>query len=133
MKVLYLFVVSLCFLLFGGWSNAHAGTHYKHTRYSSVHCNENSPQVKLANSNQDITVLKGSAESKEPEFLISSEDEDESLSARRYLLQDKYSLIVSYTLVLSLLYSSFKDRLPLCKHLSYTSSYKYIILRALRI
>lgn len=132
MKVLYLFIISLCFLLLGGYSNAHAGTHHQ-TNFSSVKHTQRAQQIKLADSVRAHTVLKGAGKSEEPKFLISNEDEDESLSARKHVLLVKYSLVVAYTFILSYLLSFFKERLPFCSHLPYISSCKYIAQRALRI
>ena len=49
------------------------------------------------------------------------------------MLLPKYFFTLAYASLLIYFYSYFKNRLPFCKHLSYASSYKYILQRVLRI
>ena len=135
MKLTYLFLIQLYFFLLGGCSNAYAGAYQQKKHYSAAKNIEKAQQVKSENTIQNNTVIKNASSSKEDDYVIDVEDEDEStVFASKYVLIAKYFLILSsYTFILSDFYSSFKDRLPVYRHLSYTSSYKYIIQRSLRI
>ncbi|GGI50763.1 hypothetical protein GCM10011425_19750 [Mucilaginibacter galii] len=83
---------------------------------------------------RDGAILKTHGKVKDGDSLVSDLDEDENdSSARRYVLLAKYALIVAYTLVLSYLITRLEVRLPVLRHLSYISSYKYIVQRAIRI
>ncbi|WP_345952001.1 hypothetical protein ABDD95_11300 [Mucilaginibacter sp. PAMB04274] len=134
MKTVYIFLVSLFFLLLGGDNYAYTGAHLKRAKYSSAQDVSKVQKVSLGTVNKDNTLIKQANLSEDSEHLISVEDEDESDGlARRHLLLDKYSLLLAYTFVLNLFYISFVKRLPFCSHLSYSSSYKYLLQRSLRL
>jgi hypothetical protein len=127
------FFLFLCFLLLKGYDYASAGVHHAGPHYSSAHYIEKSNQVKFESTNQKFPVIISHSLSEKKEELISLENEDEDLSfTRKYVLADCIlALIFAWFLLFPGTY--LKKRLPFCWHLSYTSSYKYILERALRI
>lgn len=134
MRVLYLFFIFLCFLLLGSCNYAYAGANHHNTGYSVVQNIEKRQQIKFANTNQDYLIIKNGSLSDDDDYLIDVEDEDENVVfASKYVILTKCFLALSHTLILNYLYSPFKDRLLVCRRLIYTSSYKYILQRTLRI
>lgn len=134
MRIVFLFLISFCFLSFGDCNCVYAGTPHNKTHYLPAQNIEKTQQVNFAPSNLDYTIIKNVDLTDEQDYLNDLEDEDENLvSASRYILLARVFLTFSCTFILSFLYSSAKGRLPFCGHLSYISSYKYIIQRSLRI
>ena len=134
MRTIVLFFLFLCFLFVGRHYHAYGSDHPNGTRNTVAQTTDKIKQLSFSVINHDHAVVKSNSTGQGGSFLISDLDEDENNPlARRYLLLAKYSLIVSYTLVLSYLFSCLKESLPVIRHLSYTSSYKYIVQRALRI
>ena len=69
---------------------------------------------------------------KEDCLSISNEDEDLACSRKQVLIQ-KSAVGIAQIFLLNHFYNYPKNRLPFCSHFSYTSSYKYILQRVLRI
>jgi hypothetical protein len=133
MKAVYLFLVALFFLLSGG-SLAYAGnSHQGKGSYLTAHHAKSAAQANIQRNRPEHVVVGSAAAKQDQQLLITDENEDDNFSVRKHVALVKYSLIFAYTLVLSCLFSFFKARLPFCIHLSYLSSYKYIVHRALRI
>jgi hypothetical protein len=133
MKSAYLFFISLCFLLLEGNNYAQAGVHINKAHLQVNHSHR-AKNIKSFVDSENHTQYKGATVSEEKEYLITDEDDDEhDLSAGKYNLLAKSCLLFAYTLFLGYLYNSLKDRLPLCNHLSYINSYKYLSQRVLRI
>jgi hypothetical protein len=135
MKAMYLLLVSLCFFLSGGRVNsAYAVANHNKVTYTPAHQVQELQQIDRFSDNKDAAIFRAAGANDEDKLLFSSENEDENdLSARKYILLTKYSLILTYTFILSNLCVCVKDRIPFCSHLSYISSYKYIVQRALKI
>jgi hypothetical protein len=131
MRAVYLFFVSLCFLLLSGPNYAHTAAHSN--RYASS-SEVKAKNIKFTIRDNSHPLFKLATVSEEKEFLITDEDDDEhDLSVGKYPLLAKYSFLFTFTFFLGYLYSCIKDRLPICAHLSYINSYKYISQRVLRI
>jgi hypothetical protein len=134
MKTVYLICIFLCFLLLGGVKHSYAD--YNKHAVSQAHLKTAKPaQLQLAVPDKEHAVIKHKASADVSEYLISIDDNDEedlSMSARKYVILVSF-LALSYAFILSSLFSSIKDRLPLCGHLANASSYKYITQRVLRI
>jgi len=134
MRTIVLFFLFLSFLFVGRHYRAYGNVHANGLRNTVAQTTDKIKQLSYSIINHDHAVIKNNGTAHSGHYLVTDLDEDEyNPSARRYILLDKYSLIVSFTLVLSYLYSCIKERLPIVRHLSYISSYKYIAQRALRI
>jgi hypothetical protein len=131
MRAVYLFFVSLCFILVSGLTHAHLVAH-GNKNISSIKLT--AKYLKFTIRGEDHPLVRAATVSEEKQFLITDEDDDEhDLSASKYTLLAKYSLLFTFTFFLAYLYSCIKDRLPACAHLSHINSYKYISQRVLRI
>lgn len=134
MKTAVVFFLSLCFFLLGRLNHVYAGAHYSTSNYSTVQKIEKLQQAKLVIANQGLPEVKNSTIGDKKEDFISVEDEDDDLvSVRKSVLPAKYFATLNYASILIYSNAYFKNRLPFCKHLSYTSSYKYILQRVLKI
>jgi hypothetical protein len=122
MRVAAVFFLFLSFLLLRTGFCHSAAQHTKKTL-----------QTELKNTDQGFHVIKNTSLSEKKEDFISIEDDDDLASTRKYVLVVKSFITVAYTSILIDFYNTFKNRLPFCKHLSYTSSYKYILQRVLRL
>ena len=134
MRTVVLFFLFLCFLFVGRHYHAYGNMPSNGLRNTVAQTTDKIKQLGYSIINNEHAVVKTHSKVQGGNYLISDFDEDENNpSARRYVLLAKYSLIVAYTIVLSYLVTCLKERLPIIRHLSYISSYKYIVQRALRI
>jgi hypothetical protein len=134
MKAVILFLLSLCFLLLGRYDHAYAKANHNTASYSSAQKIEKLQQAKFINTNQELPIIKNNCFSEQREDFLSVENEDEDyVSARKSVLPVKYIITLAYAATLNNSFNYIKNRLPFCKHLSYSSSYKYILQRVLKI
>jgi hypothetical protein len=135
MKVAIVFFLSLCFLLLIGRTDAFAGIHRDTFNYSSAQYIGKKQQAQLENLNLNFPVIKdnGFNDKKEEFVSLENEDDDDSLFSRKQVLLAKYFITLAYASLLICFYNYFKNRLPFCRHLSYSSSYKYLLQRVLRL
>jgi len=134
MKSFIVFFLSLCLLILGKHGYACAGTNLNTSSYSSAQNIEKLQPTKFINTTQDLPVVKSNTFSEKREDFISVENEDEDyVSAKKSVLSVKYIITLAYAATLNNSFNYIKNRLPFCKHLSYTSSYKYILQRVLKI
>jgi hypothetical protein len=134
MRTIVLFFLFLCFLFVGRHYHAYDSVRANGLRNTVAQTTDKIKQLGFSIIKHDDAVIKHHSAAHDGNFPITDFDEDENNpSARRYILLAQYSLIVSFTLVLSYLFTYLKERLPIIRHLSYISSYKYIVQRALRI
>lgn len=132
MRPAVLFLLFLCFFLLRGHVELYAGGHHS-SSHSSVQRAEKSALPRFGNI-RDFAQVRHSSFNEKREDFISVEDEDEELdSGKKFLLQAKYFITLACVSIFFFFYNYFKNRLPFCKHLSYTSSYKYILQRVLRL
>lgn len=64
---------------------------------------------------------------------VKEEDEDESESSRKLVKISSYFFALLYGLAPDPFHLHLKNRLPFCKHFSYTIPCKYIVQRVIRI
>jgi len=134
MRTIVLFFLFLSFLFVGRHYYAHSNVPASGARNTVAQTTDKIKQLNYSVLKHDRAILKTHGKVKDGDSLLSDLDEDENdSSARRYVLLAKYALIVAYTLVLSYLITRLEVRLPVLRHLSYISSYKYIVQRAIRI
>src|SRR5690349_20503051 len=89
--------------------------------YSAAQHIEKVQQTKYGNTDQSFHVIKKTSSSDKKEDFISVEDDDDLASTRKHVLVVKNIITIAYTSILIDFYDNFKNRLPFCKHLSYTS------------
>jgi hypothetical protein len=122
-------ILCLCYLLFGGYNYLLTGRH--HARYSPVLHIEKNHQSKFTDKKQGYSGVKetGSAQQGSNLFADIEDDDDNDPSARKFKLLAKFLYTLSYSFILTWLYSRFKSPRP---H-SHIPSYKYIRIRSLRL
>lgn len=133
MRTVVLFFLFLCFLFVGRHYHAYGNVPANRLRNTVAQTTDKIKQLSYSIIHHELATVKSHGAVTDGNYLVTDLDEDEYSSARRYILLAKYSLIVSYIVVLSYLFTCFKERLPIIRHLSYISSNKYIVQRALRI
>ena len=133
MRTVVLFFLFLCFLFVGRHYHVYGSAHNLGLRNTVAQTTDKIKQLSYSVISNQHAVVKAHSNVQDGNYLVTDFDEDEYSSAKRYILLAKYSLIVSYILVLSYLFTYIKERLPVIGHLSYISSCKYIVQRALRI
>ena len=132
MRAIYTYVAALCFLLLGSIGYAHAAAHH----HKTVTVTTAKPHyIKFASPSHEHALIKKTVSADDGEYAldVDDNDEDDHFSARKYVLLVKCFVALSFAFLFSYLYNSIKDRLPHCGHLAYSSSYKYITQRVLRI
>jgi hypothetical protein len=131
MRPIFLFLLSLCFLSAGLNNHAHGDVHASSVSDPLVQHVRKSGELGNGERSQQHIVLKAAGLTEDGTSILSDEDDDNT-SARKYL-SAHCALILYYAIVLSFPCIYRKERLPFCTHLSYTSAYKYILQRSLRI
>jgi len=132
MRVVILFVLTLCFFLFTGcpYSYSHSNTQDIHKSKEKIR----ETHAALKDIEPAFFLHKSKTLTEIKEDFINLEDDDEELVVtRKYAELTKYYVTLAYASILVHFYNYLKNRLPFCKHLSYSSSYKYILQRVLRI
>ena len=121
-------ILCLCYLLFGGYNYLLTGRHY--AGYSTMLHLEKNHQSKFTDKKQGYPVVKEGAGQQESDLLADIEDDDDDdASTRKFKLLAKLLYALSYSFILTWLYSRFKSPRP---H-SHIPSYKYITIRSLRL
>ena len=134
MKAAVVFFLSLCFLLLGRYDHVDAGLYHHRVSHSPAQHMEKTLLTKFRNTDQAFLLIKNNSLSEKRENFLNAEDEAEDFAfSRKYISLPRYFIALTYASVLIFFYSYSKNRLPFCKHLSYASSYKYILQRVLRI
>lgn len=131
MKPLVVIFLSVFFLFLRGYSHAYAGSPHDKTSGSFAPNLNKTPGEKLTIADQHHTAFEKARTSKEQVDFFSNEDDDDDLVFARKLV-----LLALTTVAYLFIFNSFdrySNRLPFCWHLSYTSSYKYILQRVLRL
>jgi hypothetical protein len=115
--------------LFGGYNYLYTGTH--HHSYAGILHIEKNHQSKFTEKKQGHPVIKEANSNQQGSNLLADiEDEDTSdPAARKYKLLVKLLSALSYSFILTCLYSRFKNPRPY----SIVFSYRYITQRVLRI
>lgn len=131
------FLLSL-FFLFPGEHNhlyAHTDTNLINAVLAKVF--EKSVKASLLKvDNRKTSISKDDASNTETDAINATElvdDDDDSISSRKYVEITNHNITFFYTQVSGPFCQYLKNRLPVCKHFSYTSSCKYILYRVIRI
>lgn len=133
MRAVFVFFLFVSLLLLSSYDDVHAGDNPGRTCYITTHV-EKAQSSKFGYGNPALSEIKNTSLSEKKEDLISIEDEDEDMAvARKNVWLTRYFITPAYTSVSAHFNDSVKNRLPFCRHFSYTSSYIYILQRVLRI
>lgn len=128
----FVFFAYLCFLLIRGQEHTYTYTGTPQYEFAYSRHSEKMPSQAFKNSVREFTFIKGVDVSKEEEYLISEEieDDDDSNSAtRKYRLLYSGSLTLLSPYILTYLHSWSKPSQPFCSLVSN----KYLTQRVLRI
>ena len=121
-------ILCLCYLLFGGYNYRFTGRH--HASYSTVLHIEKNHQSKFTDKKQGYPVIKEGTGRQEANLFADIEDEDDNDQATRKLkLPGKFLYTLSWSFILTWLYSRFKNPRPG----AHIPAYKYIKIRSLRL
>lgn len=122
-----LFLSSNCF-------NAYAEIHIVKNFHVAHQILENAEQQDLVTKVNDFPIFKANLLNERNDDIINEEnDDDDFVSTKRYNLNTNYFGILFCTFLLSFCCQLKTSVLPFCKYLSYIFSYKYILLRVLKI
>ena len=139
MKAAVIFFISMFFLcilsqVLKGNDHVNAEIHHNTSFYSAARTFEKKEQIKFGRINQNFPLVKFNTFSDRDEDFISIENEDDDFAfSRKQILPARALTTLICSAVLVHFYNYSKNRLPFCRHLSYTSSFKYILQRVLRL
>ncbi|WP_442589059.1 hypothetical protein ACSBL2_23860 [Pedobacter sp. AW31-3R] len=129
-----LFLIMFLLVLKGSNSFNAGSHHHKKVSYQPAQTIQKKQQNKSWYANQIFPVIKHDNLTEKKDEFISIADEDEDIVfSRKYVLLTKSHVVLATASVLHHFYSYTRNRLPFCSHFSYTSSYKYITQRVLRL
>lgn len=131
-------IVAFFFFLFslvlGGQSDGYASIPHSNRSDTPKSHVEKFQQSKLDHFDKEFHLIKNHNVSDKREDFLSIDDEDEDqVCVRKQIVIAKAYADLAQIAVFALFCSHPKNKLPFCSHLSYTSSYKYILQRVLRI
>lgn len=135
MSFLIRFILSLYFLFWGGYAHAmqgHLGYSRKRITNSPVHAGYPRQQ------GNEVTVSKAGTsdtDNKVNDIIIAveMEEDDELVSSPKQGNASNYTISCLYAPGPEGPYCYLSNRLPFCEHLSWSSSYKFILHRVIRI
>lgn len=139
MKAAVVFFISLFFLsilshVLKGNDRVDAEIHHNTSFYSAARISEKKEQVKFGRIAQNFPLVKLNTFSDKDEDFISIENEDDDFAfTRKQTLPARHLTALVPSSAPVHFYNYSKNRLPFCRHLSYTSSFKYILQRVLRL
>lgn len=134
MKVFLIYFISVFIFLFSNCFSANAEGHIVKKYHVAHQVLENSEQQYLVTKANDFPIFKANLLNERNDDIINEEnDDDDFVSIKRYNISTSYFGILFCTFLLSFCYRLKTSDLPLCEHLSYIFSYKYILLRVLKI
>jgi hypothetical protein len=130
MRTLILFSLAIAFFLVGGESKLYAGTN---PQWSAQKVRKVQPE-KLTNQRQPAQVIKHSSlNDKNPELLNIEDESEDFRIIKKVVPFANYAILLASVTYFGSLFKEVKAKLPFCIHFSYTSSFKYILQRVLRI
>ena len=134
MRWLFRLLLSLCFILVGGYAILHS----HHSSYALNASFKNSFHPGIAFKQNDDpsfeSIASPNAKKKYERIkAVEIEEDDESEPFRKPLESNNYSTTFLYEQAPIYILSSLENRLPFCEHFSYVSNYKFIIHRVIRV
>src|SRR5690242_11418572 len=127
MRWLFRLLLSLCFILVGGYALLHS----HHSGYALNSVSKNSLQSDHPSQLSDDAYINSIASPSAKKMYerikaVEIEDDDESEPLRKLLDTNYYSNTFLFAHIQSHILSSLENPLPFCAHFSYVSSYKFI-------
>lgn len=138
-KFLIRFLLSLCILLLSGYSHLHAHAYQELSSYALIKNLKGSEHVSFRTVQNVQTFISSLSPSvTEKSFKVEAaeieEEENKSVSFKKYLENSNYLTAVFYVLALAYFFRYIKTSLLFCKHFSYTlSQRRYLIFHVFRI
>lgn len=135
MRAVAVFFLSLCFFLLGGRNGVFAAKPHHSTSHSAIQRTDKQ-QIKIGNTCRYLFLISNNNLTEKKEDFTSVEDEgdeEDGCSARKQVLPLRYAIRPVHSAELIYICNCLSGSLPFCEHLSYTSSFKYILQRVLRI
>ncbi|MGK9117098.1 hypothetical protein [Olivibacter jilunii] len=135
MKWLVRFFLSLCLLFLSKHNHLHAYAHQDHIRYSLVKIFERVAYEQIGEANELVFKPAPLNEEKVTEKIRATdkEEEDDSVSSRKYLEISNYFTDFFYALNARYFWRQMKQSLASSEHAPYTSSRTYLLFRVIRI
>lgn len=135
MRFVFILVLSLFSFLLKNSGPAYAAGH-TNAKISSppLRSSDSTQQINLGYLSKGYPVIKHEILNDKKEDLINVDDnEDEPVFSRKSVLISKAYLALNDPSLLIELHNSSCNRLPICRHFSYTSTYTYLLQRVLRL
>ena len=133
MKIAHLYILSLCFLLLGGYCAAYGIIPNDASRPANKRIGK-TQLVKIPVINQDPVISNNVLPLDSKQTLLTVETEDDDTGFRRkFTLLATCLVILSFASFLNYLFKYFKNRLYSYSQLLTVGSYKYLLQGALRI
>ena len=135
MRIDILLFLLLFFLVITGSNPVSNSVHHNKTSYQPTQNIVKAQQSRLEYANLGLPLIINDNLNQKKDDLISlaDDDDDDIVFSRKLVVAAKQFVALSYTFVSVHFYNYHKNRLPFCRHFSYTSSIKYIIQRVLRL
>lgn len=138
MKLFSRIFLSFCIILLGLFIQQNAGGIHIFSSFLSKNASEKITPVYFNSlPNKQVVISKkassGTNKVKDKITATESEDEDESVFVKKFLIISKYLIAAFYTLLFACICRLLKKPLPFCPHFSFFSSYRYLLLQVIRI
>jgi len=135
MRIDILLFLLLFFLVITGSNPVTTSVHRNKTSYQPTQNIVKAQQCRLEYANVGLPIIINDNLNQKKDDLISlaDDDDDDIVFSRKLVVVAKQFVALSYTFISVHFYNYHKNRLPFCRHFSYTSSIKYIIQRVLRL
>ena len=135
MRAVVVFFLSLCCFLLGGHKDIFAAKPHHSTSHAVIQRTDKQ-QIRIGNTCRYLFLISSNSLTEKKADFTSVEDEgdeEDGLSARKQVLTLRHAGTPVHSAALIYRCTCLNGSLPFCEHLSYTSSFKYILQRVLRI
>lgn len=135
MRIGVLLFLFMFFLMLTGSNPGNTVVHHNKISYQPTQNIVKAQQCRLEYANLGLPIIINDNLNQKKDDLISlaDDDDDDLLSARKFVIVTKHFVALSYAFISFHFCDYHKNRLPFCRHFSYTSSFKYILQRVLRL
>lgn len=134
MRLVLTLFLSLLFLLLRGDSNLSSHANHNISFHLARHFQRPEQANSVTTKNIRTVIEDATVPGEENEFVNATETEDDELIApRKYTEISNYFFTFFYSHLSGYFNQYLNNRLPFCKHFSYTSSNKYIVQRVIRV
>lgn len=137
MRLIVTFLLSFVFLFVKGNAHQYHPAYNNKITYAALHLSPTATPSVLSFERKTGAILQkdvaDNAASDPVNATEVDEDDDDSISSRKLVEITNYFISFLYDHLFADYHRYKKERLPFCKHFSYSSSFKYIIQRVIRI